>query len=369
MYPRQPEAPPYGAEAGSGDSHTNSAPQPASQASNNPVLAAYIREVSKQGLLSRENESELFNTLRTSREAVRELMERLDHLFDKNQHRVVHADTLRYEEVAAVWEELPRQARNTLDARDRHTLQRQLAAWNTARERLLKSNLRLVIYTVKRFRNEPSLFMDLIQEGNIGLMRAVDRYDPDRSSRFSTYALWWIWQAVNRAYAKNVHTIRIPVYKVQQVGRVQRKRQALAATMDRTPTDQEVADAVGLSPEEAHRISEVQTSSISLDEVSGEEMVAMSEYLTSPEHTPDALVMHLDMYQALRGALDRLPSREAQVLRWRYGLDSDVFTLQEIGTRLSVSRERVRQLEQQAIGRLARSDDANHLAEHYGMPA
>ena len=205
-------------------SSDDEASQPASRHSNHPVLAAYIREVSKESLLSREEETELFTTLRSSRDVVSSLIQRLDHLLDKAQSRVVNADTLRYEEVSKVWEALPLPVQMQLPAEARRRLRRHLRTWKTARDRLLKSNLRLVIYTVKRFRNEPSMFMDLIQEGNIGLMRAVDRYDPNRSSRFSTYALWWIWQAVNRAYAKNVYTIRVPVYKVQQVGRYHRRR-------------------------------------------------------------------------------------------------------------------------------------------------
>jgi RNA polymerase primary sigma factor len=173
----------------------------------------------------------------------------------------------------------------------------------------MTANLRFVIFTVKRFRNDSCLFMDLIQEGNIGLMRAIDRYDLGRSLKFSTYALWWIWQAVNRAHAKNVYTVRIPVYKVQEVGRYNRKRRALAADLERMPTDEEVAREVGISTKEVRQVSELQANSISLDDASDEEAGRLIEFLTSKDDSPEEEVMHHDMEYIVRSALEILPPR------------------------------------------------------------
>jgi RNA polymerase sigma factor (sigma-70 family) len=338
--------------------------EPASHQWSHPVLATYIREVSREPLLTREEELLLFTTIREVRESVRSIFTGIEHRLPKAERRHIHAKTLRYEELARLWEELPGDVRAELSREQIAAMRRALLTWASARERLAQSNLRLVIYTVKRFRNDPTFFLDLIQEGNIGLLRAIDRYDPGRSSRFCTYALWWIWQAANRAYAKNAYTVRIPSYKVQQLGRYHRTRRVLQADSEARATDDEVAAAVGLSAKEVQHVTDIQARSVSLDDLSGEEMVSLSEFLTSGEDSPEAEVLQQDIADDLRCALDTLPVREAQVLRWRYGVESDVYTLQEIGARLSVSRERVRQLEQQAIRHLLQSDQAERLAEY-----
>ncbi|GIX08180.1 MAG: hypothetical protein KatS3mg115_2583 [Candidatus Poribacteria bacterium] len=334
------------------------------RSTSHPALAAYIREISREPLLSREEEILLFTTLDEARQTVQRLLSQVAAALSEEHRQMLEARTLRYEELIRVWEEMPPSLRDRFGAAERAEIQRAFASWKAARERLLKANLRLVIYTVKRFRNDPNLFLDLIQEGNIGLMRAIDRYDLSRSSKFSTYALWWIWQAVNRAYSKNVYTVRIPVYKVQQVGRYHRKRRALEAHLDREPSEEEVAQAVGISPEEVQQITELQANAISLDDLSGEDLLAVTDQMVAPEEDPEAEAIHHDMETRLRELLETLPEREAQVLRWRYGIDAEVHTLQEIGERLQVSRERVRQLEQQAIGRLIRSEQIEALAEY-----
>ena len=337
---------------------------PVSRHSTDPVLSAYIREVSRVPLLSRDEEILLFTTLYEARETAFRLMNALEDMLTPAQSKLLKASTLRYEEMHQTWQAIADRARERLATRERAELKRAFSTWQSARERIMTANLRLVIFTVKRFRNDSCLFMDLIQEGNIGLMRAIDRYDLDRSLKFSTYALWWIWQAVNRAHAKNVYTVRIPVYKVQEVGRYNRKRRALAADLERMPTDEEVAREVGISTKEVQQVAELQANSISLDDASDEEAGGLMEFLTSPDDSPEEEVMHQDMESVVRGALEVLPPREAQVLRWRYGVDSDVHTLQEIGAKLQVSRERVRQLEQQAISRLRRADVAVGLTEY-----
>ncbi|MBT3268821.1 RNA polymerase sigma factor RpoD/SigA [Candidatus Poribacteria bacterium] len=337
---------------------------PVSRHSTDPVLSAYIREVSRVPLLSRDEEILLFTTLYEARETAFRLMNALEDMLTPAQSKLLKASTLRYEEMHQTWQAIADRARERLATRERAELKRAFSTWQSARERIMTANLRLVIFTVKRFRNDSCLFMDLIQEGNIGLMRAIDRYDLDRSLKFSTYALWWIWQAVNRAHAKNVYTVRIPVYKVQEVGRYNRKRRALAADLERMPTDEEVAREVGISTKEVQQVAELQANSISLDDASDEEAGGLVEFLTCQDDSPEEEVMHQDMESVVRGALEVLPPREAQVLRWRYGVDSDVHTLQEIGAKLQVSRERVRQLEQQAISRLRRADVAVGLTEY-----
>jgi RNA polymerase sigma factor (sigma-70 family) len=337
---------------------------PVSQDSADPVLSAYFRDVSRVPLLSRDEEILLFTSLYEAREAAFRLLDPLDDLLTTAQTKLLRASTLRYEETYGTWQHIAGRARQRLTPRQVAELMRAFSTWQSARDRIMTANLRLVIYTVRRFRNDSCLFLDLIQEGNIGLMRAIDRYDLGRSLKFSTYALSWIWQAVNRAHAKNVNTVRIPVYKVQEVGRYNRARRALAVDLNRMPTDEEVAREVGISTKEVQQISELQTNSISLDDTSDEDAGGPMEFLASKDDNPEEKALHQDMTSVVRGALEILPPREAQVLRWRYGVDFDVHTLLDIGTKLHISRERVRQLEQQAINRLRRAQVAVGLTEY-----
>ena len=190
-----------------------------------PSLSAYIREVSQHELLSHEEEVLLFAALSEARATAQQLLLRMEPEMTREQSKQMRADTLRYEELSVVWEDIPRAAKWRLSPGERRELLRALSSWSATRERITLANLRLVIYVTKRHWHNAELFLDLIQDGNIGLLRAIDRYDPAKTPKFAPYAVAWIHQAAARAYAKQAHMVRVPQYKRRQIRKYERAHQ------------------------------------------------------------------------------------------------------------------------------------------------
>jgi RNA polymerase primary sigma factor len=223
-----------------------------------------------------------------------------------------------------------------------------------ARQRLIEKNLRLVISVAKKYRGMGLPFEDLIQEGNIGLMKAVEKYDPDRGWRFSTYATWWVRQAVQRAVADKGRTIRVPVHMGEKIRKMARAYNELSAKLERErePTDEEVADRLGWSVEEVRDVKDAMPDASSLNRPLGsEEDGSELGELVEDERASDTAgeVMREMETEGLQVAIEGLPERHGHVLRRRYGLDDQKpATLADLSEELKISRERVRQLQREA---------------------
>ncbi len=240
-----------------------------------------------------------------------------------------------------------------LDAAEERELSRRAHAGDKrARQRLIESNLRLVISIAKKYRGRGVLFEDLIQEGNAGLIRAVEKFDPTMGNRFSTYATWWIRQAVTRAIADQGRTVRLPAHVVDSLFRLRRAEAQLSAELGRDATDEELAVRLDVKPEETHRLRRVSQPIGSVNaRIGAEDGSEMGDLLPDERLQNDFVRAEAGQWElTLVEAVRTLPEREAKVLELRHGLDGgETRTLREVSETLGISQERARQVEIKAL--------------------
>ena len=297
------------------------------------TIGLYLKEVGRVPLLTAEEEVELAQRIERGRLAREEL------------------------------------AKGNVSPRRRQELQRLIEDGWAAREHLITANSRLVISVAKKYMGRGVPFLDLIQEGNIGLIRAAKKFDYRRGHKFSTYATWWIRQAVTRAIADQGRTIRVPVHMGDQINKLLRVQHQLTQRLGRDPSVEELAEALDVTPQKVENMIQVARRPLSLETpTDDEEDSVLGDFIQDDEAAaPDDTATYNLLREHLDSVLNGLPPREVRILQLRYGLlDGQAYTLEEVGRKMGVTRERVRQIEAQALSRLRHPAIRRKLREYLG---
>lgn len=310
------------------------------------LLNAYFKDMAVEPLLTSKKEIEISAKIKKCEARAREIRSLLDKTLENRQKRRAHQNgrekiiSRRVEMLSALMKAYSERAREL-------------------KERFVKANLRLVVSIANRYRGRELPLSDLIQEGNSGLMKAVDRFDHTKGYKFSTYASWWIHQAVLRALQEQTRTIKVPVYLLEQSNKVYRISSMLSKKMGRKPTAEEIAKKAKISPEVVDRILKVTNDATSLDSpiVDGEKTTLLDFIADEDSPAPDSVMAKAALAERIREAISRLTPREQEIIRMRFGIDMEsTKTLDEIGKRFDLTRERIRQIEKGALKKLASSD-------------
>lgn len=299
----------------------------------------YLREIGKIPLLNAEQELELAQEIVANQAPLAEVQEKL--------------------------------ADETLTPAERDKLKAKAKKLSKPKDKMAEANMRLVVSIAKRYSGRGLDFLDLIQEGNTGLLRAVEKFDPDKGFKFSTYATWWIRQAITRAIADQARTIRIPVHMVETINKLLRTQRRMTQDLNREPTIEELAKELEMEPEKVEYVIKIKQDIQSLDAGVGRDgddgdESTLGEFIEDEDSaTPEESAANQLLKEQVQSVLSTLSDREQKIVRMRFGLDNGKsHTLEEVGQEFAVTRERIRQIEAKALAKLRKHKDAKKLHEY-----
>jgi RNA polymerase primary sigma factor len=298
----------------------------------------YLREIGKIPLLNAEEELELAQKIVANSEELAEVTAKL--------------------------------TSEDITASERQKLEAKSAKLSKPKDKMAEANMRLVVSIAKRYSGRGLDFLDLIQEGNTGLLRAVEKFDPDKGFKFSTYATWWIRQAITRAIADQARTIRIPVHMVETINKLLRTQRRMTQELNREPSIEELAKELEMEPEKVEYVIKIKQDIQSLDAGVGrdgeEEDSTLSEFIEDEDSaTPEESATSQLLKEQVQDVLSSLSDREQKIVKMRFGLDGGKsHTLEEVGQEFAVTRERIRQIEAKALAKLRKHKDAKKLHEY-----
>jgi RNA polymerase primary sigma factor len=305
----------------------------------------YLREIGRVPLLKKADEVRLAKAIELQRKIRAALLPEAEDV----RSRIAHEPEVEFEGL-----DLSEDQVKTILTWDRTSLWRYETAGDDARRQMIEANLRLVVSVAKKYLGHGMSLLDLIQEGNTGLMRAVEKFDWRRGFKFSTYATWWIRQAVTRAIADQARTIRVPVHMNERISRYNREMMRLSQTLGRDPKLEEIAAAMEMSPEKVEEIKSAIRVPISLEKPVGDDEESMlGDFVEDESHDLEELAAKGVLRDAIDEVLDTLSEREAGIIRLRFGLSGRrPQTLEEVGGHFGLTRERIRQIEIEALRKL-----------------